>query len=128
MANAPVPRPEQDAGVARTRQVVLLVEDDPTTRMMTEGVLSHLLGCTVHTAENGREALALALDVTPQIVVTDWLMPVMDGLEFCRALRATDWGQSMYVIMLTGEETEEKIIEAICKNYQTTLQQNNGLR
>jgi len=52
----------------------------------------------------------------------------MDGLEFCRALRATDWGQSMYVIMLTGEETEEKIIEAICKNYQTTLQQNNGLR
>jgi diguanylate cyclase (GGDEF)-like protein len=50
--------------------------------------------------------------VTPQIVVTDWLMPVMDGLEFCRALRATDWGQSMYVIMLTGEETEEKIIEA----------------
>uniref|UniRef100_UPI002625F902 GGDEF domain-containing response regulator n=1 Tax=Accumulibacter sp. TaxID=2053492 RepID=UPI002625F902 len=112
MANAPVPRPEQDAGVARTRQVVLLVEDDPTTRMMTEGVLSHVLGCTVHTADNGREALALALEVTPQIVVTDWLMPVMDGLEFCRALRATDWGQSMYVIMLTGEETEEKIIEA----------------
>lgn len=112
MANAPVPRPEQETAATGTRQVVLLVEDDPTTSMMTEGVLSHLLGCTVHTAENGREGLALALEVTPQIVVTDWLMPVMDGLEFCRALRATDWGQSMYVIMLTGEETEEKIIEA----------------
>jgi two-component system cell cycle response regulator len=75
-------------------------------------VLCHLLGCTCPHAENGQEALALALEVMPQIVITDWLMPVMDGIEFCRALRATDWGQSMYVIMLTGEETEEKIIEA----------------
>jgi diguanylate cyclase (GGDEF)-like protein len=88
------------------------VEDEPTTRIMTEGVLRLLLGCTVYTAENGKEALALALQVMPQIVITDWLMPVMDGIDFCRALRATDWGQSMYVIMLTGVETEEKIVEA----------------
>lgn len=112
MAKAPLPRPEQEAKAARTRTRVLLVEDEPTARMMTEGVLSHLLGCTVHTAENGKEALTLALEVSPQIVITDWLMPVMDGIELCSALRATDWGQSMYVIMLTGEETDDKIIEA----------------
>ena len=110
MASAPVPRPEQEP--KSTCKRVLLVEDEPTTRIMTEGVLRQLLGCTVYTAENGKDALALALEVMPQIVITDWLMPVMDGLEFCRALRATDWGQSMYVIMLTGVETEEKIIEA----------------
>jgi diguanylate cyclase (GGDEF)-like protein len=90
----------------------LLVEDEPTTRIMTEAALRNLLGCTVYTAENGQEALALALEVAPQIVICDWLMPVMDGLAFCRALRATDWGQSMYVIMLTGVETEDKIVEA----------------
>ncbi|WP_291994559.1 diguanylate cyclase [Candidatus Accumulibacter sp. ACC003] len=112
MANAPIPRPEQETAQALTRRVVLLVEDEPTTRIMTEGLLCHLLGCTVYTAENGQDALTVALEVMPQIVITDWLMPVMDGLEFCRALRATDWGQSMYVIMLTGEETEETIIEA----------------
>ena len=112
MANAPVPRPEEDSQAAHTSKRVLLVEDDPTTRILTEGLLCHLLGSTVHTAENGKDALALALEVMPQIIITDWLMPVMDGIEFCRALRATDWGQSIYVIMLTGEETEEKIIKA----------------
>jgi diguanylate cyclase (GGDEF)-like protein len=48
----------------------------------------------------------------PNIVVTDWMMPVMNGLEFCRALRATEWGQSMYVIMLTGMDAEDEIVEA----------------
>jgi two-component system cell cycle response regulator len=55
MANAPVPRPEQESQAAHTSKRVLLVEDDPTTRMMTEGLLCHLLGCTVHTAENGKD-------------------------------------------------------------------------
>jgi two-component system, cell cycle response regulator len=110
MASAPVPRPEQEP--KSTCKRVLLVEDEPTTRIVTENALRQLLGCTVFTAENGKDALALALEVMPQIVITDWLMPVMDGIDFCRALRASDWGQSMYVIMLTGVETEEKIVEA----------------
>jgi diguanylate cyclase (GGDEF)-like protein len=111
MTHAPLPRPEQEACASCKR--VLLVEDEPTSRIMTERTLRQLLpGCSVHTAQHGKDALPLALEVMPQIVITDWLMPVMDGLEFCRALRATDWGQSMYVIMLTGIETEDKISEA----------------
>ncbi len=90
---------------------VLVVEDEPTNRVLLEGILARL-GHQVHSAANGREALAMALDVLPQVVVTDWIMPVMDGLEFCRALRSTEWGQTMYVIMLTGVETDEKLIEA----------------
>ena len=111
MTSAPLPRPEQEEPKAACKRV-LLVEDEPTTRIMMEGVLRKMLGCTVYTAENGKDALTMALEVMPQIVITDWLMPVMDGLEFCRTLRATDWGQSMYVIMLTGVETEGKIVEA----------------
>jgi len=111
MTSAPLPRPEQEEPKAACKRV-LLVEDEPTTRIMMEGVLRKLLGCTVYTAENGKDALTMALEVMPQIIVTDWLMPVMDGLEFCRTLRATDWGQSMYVIMLTGVETEGEIVEA----------------
>lgn len=110
MMKAPAPRPEQGTCTACTR--VLLVEDDPTSCIMTKAALRKLLDCTVHTATNGQDALALALEVMPQIVICDWLMPVMDGLQFCRALRATDWGQSMYVIMLTGVESEDKIVEA----------------
>lgn len=110
MFKAPAPRPEQNLGIAC--KTVLLVEDEPTSRLMTEAVLRNQLGCTVYTAENGREALALAVQVMPQIVISDWLMPEMDGPEFCRVLRATEWGQSMYVIMLTSVETEDNVTEA----------------
>ncbi len=91
---------------------ILLVDDEPTTRIRTEAMLRKLLNCLVYTAENGRDALTLALDIRPQIIITDWLMPVMDGIQFCRTLRTMNWGQSMYVIMLTGVETEEQIVEA----------------
>jgi diguanylate cyclase (GGDEF)-like protein len=110
MVKASAPHPEQDTVLAC--KTVLLVEDEPTCRLMTEAALRHELGCIVYTAENGRAALSLAVQVMPQIVIIDWLMPEMDGLEFCRAMRATDWGQSMYVIMLTGVETEDKVTEA----------------
>jgi diguanylate cyclase (GGDEF)-like protein len=109
MANAPVARPDVET-TARKR--VLVVDDDPTIRILLESMLDEMFGCTVYSAGNGKDALVVALEYMPQIVVTDWLMPVVDGLEFCRALRATDWGQSMYVIMLTGVEDEDKIVEA----------------
>lgn len=91
---------------------VLLVDDDSTTLTLMKSLLGDLLGHTVYTATQGQEALALAVEVMPQVVVTDWLMPVMDGLELCRALRATEWGQTMYVIMLTGVDDEEEILKA----------------
>lgn len=110
IAEAPAPRPEQ--GLGGREKVVLLVDDEPMARMRTEAMLRTTLGCTVHVAENGQAALELAIEVHPQIVVVDWVMPVLDGIAFTRALRATTWGESMYVIMLTGVDTEDKIVEA----------------
>jgi len=110
ISEAPAPRVEGDA--SGRERVVLLVEDEPMARMRVEAMLRTILGCKVHVAENGREALALAVEVHPHIVVVDWVMPVMDGLELCRALRASSWGESMYVIMLTGVDNEGKIVEA----------------
>jgi two-component system cell cycle response regulator len=110
MMTAPAPRSGEGNISAALR--VLVVEDDPSSRSLLEGVIGSILGKSVYSAANGQEALAMALEVMPQIVVTDWLMPVMDGLEFCRALRATEWGQSMYVIMLTSLETEAEIVDA----------------
>lgn len=91
---------------------VLLVDDDPTALVLMKGLLGSVLGHTVFTATNGQEALAVAVEAMPQVVVTDWAMPVMDGLELCRALRTTEWGQTMYVIMLTGMDSEGEVLEA----------------
>lgn len=88
---------------------ILVVEDDPASLKMMTTLLGTTLGHTVFTATNGQEALAVAVAQVPQIVVTDWRMPVMNGLELCSALRATDWGQAMYIIMLTAADTEDEV-------------------
>ena len=80
-------REERDAAALR----VLLVDDDPTTRCMMEGVLSGALGHVDGCANNGREALALAVETQPQIVVTDWMMPGMDGWTSRVLCDATEW-------------------------------------
>ena len=51
----------------------------------------------------------IALARTPQVVIADWMMPGLDGVELCRALRKIKQGREMYFILLTGREEEEKI-------------------
>ncbi|SER61386.1 diguanylate cyclase (GGDEF) domain-containing protein [Nitrosomonas sp. Nm51] len=91
---------------------ILIAEDDPSSLVLVEELLSNVLGHTVFSAANGKTALSLSLEVQPHIVVTDWLMPEMDGLKLTQSLRATDWGQNLYIIMMTGLDDEEEIIEA----------------
>ena len=90
---------------------VLVVEDDPVSRKL---ISFHLTkeGHTVFSARNGREGLKLAFDHLPQLVVTDWMMPEMDGIELVRALRRSEEGQHLQIILLTGREEEARIIEA----------------
>ena len=110
MMNASAPRQENVNDSSSLR--ILLVEDDPTSLVLVEGLLSNILGHTVFTASNGQQALSLSMEVLPHVVITDWLMPVMSGLELTRSLRATEWGQNLYIIMLTSIEDEEEIITA----------------
>ncbi len=69
-------------------------------------------GQQVLTATNGRAGLQLALVAKPQLVITDWMMPEMDGLALCRALRAARFGQLLYIIVLTMQEDEEHLVAA----------------
>jgi diguanylate cyclase (GGDEF)-like protein len=111
MASAPAPRTDDhqpDLPALR----VLLAGSGASARNGLQAMLADLPRCTVHAAGNGREALALALEVMPQIVVCERRMPDVDGIGFCQALRATDWGQSMYVIMLTDADEEEELVQA----------------
>jgi diguanylate cyclase (GGDEF)-like protein len=90
---------------------ILLVDYDSATRKIVEGYLlaaSH----TVIMAKNGDDALRLAMETEPQLIITDWVMPEMDGLEFCRALRRTRIGQNIYFIIMTAWEDEERLLEA----------------
>lgn len=89
---------------------ILIADDDATVRIVLEQTLRQQ-GHKVVAAVNGREALKLAIEVNPQLVISDWVMPELDGLMLCRALRETEAGAKMYFILLTGMAQEEELVE-----------------
>jgi CheY-like chemotaxis protein len=81
---------EDQAGVVDTARVsarVLLVDDHPVNRQLGIAVLT-MLGCTVDTAADGRDAVDAVATTAYDMVFMDIHMPVMDGLEATRAIRA----------------------------------------
>lgn len=90
---------------------ILAVDDDPVSlRLLTKHLRN--AGHHVVTASNGKEALAVALEANPQVVVTDWMMPEMDGIELCKTLRRYVSGRSLYILILTGRGDEDRVVEA----------------
>lgn len=91
---------------------IMVVEDDPIVCQLLQTWLDEECQHTVAVAHNGREALEKAVQFAPHVVITDWRMPEMDGVELCRALRSSEWGQNVYVLMLTAAELENELVVA----------------
>ncbi|MAT70488.1 MAG: two-component system response regulator [Planctomycetaceae bacterium] len=91
---------------------VLVVDDDATSAMMLEGVLSNL-GYSVVVATDGQDAWEKLRECDCRIVVSDWEMPHMDGLELCRRIRSRDTGSYVYVILLTSRSGSENLVEGL---------------
>jgi diguanylate cyclase (GGDEF)-like protein len=90
---------------------ILVVDDDPTVCLVLKKLLS-AAGHTVHLARDGHEGLALALQYQPQLVITDLMMAQHDGLQLIRNLRQTEFGRSIYIMVLTILDNEDKLAEA----------------
>lgn len=91
---------------------ILVVDDDPTLRLVVRGGLRGV-GHDVVTAETGTEAWdKLKTEYFP-IVVTDWLMPGIDGLQLTALIRKTPREAYTYVIMLTSRNKREDFLKAI---------------
>jgi len=56
--------------------------------------------------------MEMALEFQPQLMIVDWVMPEMNGLELTRALRQTKIGRSIYILIMTGLEDDDRLIEA----------------
>jgi two-component system, cell cycle response regulator len=81
--------------------VVLIVEDSPTQAVKLRGVLEKF-GFTVLTARTGTDALSLLADTIPSLVISDVLMPDMDGFEVCIRIRADVRTSNLPIILLTS--------------------------
>ncbi len=91
---------------------ILLVEDSRTQALKFQLMLeSH--GYPVTHVQNGLEAMNTLLSTQISIVITDWIMPEMDGSELCRAIRKHDFGGYVYIILLTAKDSKLDIIEGL---------------
>jgi len=88
---------------------VLWVASAAPARAMLAEILGGMPDQVVHSAGSGEEGLALAVQLMPQVVIADSRMPGLDGWALCRALRATPWGQSIYLIVLASVTSEAEI-------------------
>ncbi len=91
---------------------VLIVEDSMTQALRLQAVLESL-GYGVHRAENGRKALDLLEETFISLVITDWVMPEMDGVAFCRTVRSRAYPGYVYVILLTARDALDDIVAGL---------------
>jgi PleD family two-component response regulator len=90
---------------------VLIVDDDASMRALVRKVLE-TVGHQVLEAGDGRVGMEMALEFQPQLMIVDWVMPEISGLELTRALRQTKIGRGIYILVMTGLEDDDRLIEA----------------
>jgi DNA-binding response OmpR family regulator len=91
----------------------LIVEDNLIHRLALKELLREL-GHEVLDARDGKEALELlAHPEPPAMVILDWMLPELDGLEVCRRVRATPATEGTYLLFLTGRRNTEDVVAAL---------------
>ena len=99
--------------VGKSAVRVLVADDDALNRDFLQRLLT-AHGYEVLLAENGQAALRLLLqNGAPQIALLDWEMPVLDGLDLCRAIRSDIHERYVHVLMLSGVHPDEHRIQAL---------------
>ena len=91
---------------------ILVVEDEPPLVEVIRYNLENN-GYRVAVAEDGEEALLLAVEEPPDLVVLDWMLPKMSGIEVCRQLRKDSETRGLPIIMLTARTEESDKIQGL---------------
>ncbi|VXD14894.1 Response regulator receiver domain protein [Planktothrix serta PCC 8927] len=91
---------------------ILVADDDITTQLILQHALEEQ-GHEVYTAEDGEIALSLAQKHHPNLVICDWMMPKVDGLEVCKTIKADPHLASAFFILLTAKEQSTDRIKGL---------------
>ncbi len=93
---------------------ILVLDDSPTMQRIIINTLNKAGYETVDTASDGEEGLKkLAADKSYDLILTDWNMPTMTGIDFLQALKADDAIKHIPVVMVTSRNVKEDILLAI---------------
>lgn len=110
-----MPQKEEISGVQpsdpKNRELVLVVEDNYDMRTYVRGILSeHFSVCE---ARNGQEGYRMASDIIPDIIISDIMMPLVDGTQMMELLRGNSKTSHIPIIFLTARHAESQIIEGL---------------
>ena len=87
-------------GENNTKKKVLIVDDEPNVRRLSRKILNNTFD--VVEAEDGRQAIEIAVTQQPDVILMDMMMPKMDGLSACHAIKKDPTTKSIPVIMVTA--------------------------
>jgi len=91
---------------------ILLVDDDANFRGVFAKFFARYPGFEIYEAGNGEEGFHRAKDIRPDLILSDYDMPVLDGMEFCRRVRNTSEIASAFFLFLTAEKDEKLKVQA----------------
>jgi len=91
---------------------ILVADDSPVYRKLVESTLAHH-GYLVSFAKNGREAIDLVSQDHPTLLITDWEMPDLTGVELSRRIRLSESTSFTYIILLTSKTNKDQLIEGL---------------
>jgi len=87
--------------IATAPRRILVVDDNPEIVMSLTALLG-MSGNTMFSARDGEEAIVVAEQARPDVILLDLGLPKLDGFEVCRRIRQQAWGKEMVVVALTG--------------------------
>jgi len=99
-------------GSEQVRRKIIVVDDDPTALLIISE-MTKSLGFDTLCAESGEACLELLKDHSISLVLSDWEMPGMDGPTLLRTLREQNYGRYLYLILVTGRDDKEDLIEGL---------------
>jgi DNA-binding response OmpR family regulator len=94
---------------------ILVVDDDSDLLQITSTKVAQG-GYAVSKAKDGKEGLAAALSQHPDLILLDYMMPQMTGMEMLKVLREDAWGRDVHVFMLTSMDRSENMSEGMHYN------------
>jgi two-component system, cell cycle response regulator len=94
------------------QSTILIADDSPLYRRLVEQSFAET-GHKIISAKNGREALKLFAEHQPELVITDWAMPDISGIELCQRIRSEFRHLYPYIVLLTGNTDKVEVIEGL---------------
>lgn len=91
---------------------ILIADDDPVTRKL----ISHMISGAGHSilfAENGVEAWNILREKKTRMLISDWMMPELDGPDLCKKIRGAEWPYYVYIILLTSKDRKSDAISGL---------------